>query len=95
MSMGIPTVLFPYVSYTEALKWSPYPAFASNVPELLRWLDILVNRTEVPWKLPIETNRHQRINFAEQAREELSRLGLEFAKQLSIQRVGRYVTHSL
>lgn len=96
LSMGIPTILFPYVSYTEALKWSQYPAFASNVPELLRWLEILVERTEVNASACSSSRcfSHTLSNHL-QAREELSRLGLEFAQQLSLDNVCRYNLHTI
>ncbi|ELR15026.1 uncharacterized protein ACA1_212820 [Acanthamoeba castellanii str. Neff] len=45
LSMGIPTILFPYVSYIEELRWAHYPGFASSLPELMRWLEILTTNT--------------------------------------------------
>jgi len=48
LSMGIPTIAYPFLSYFDAMAHgqTDYPAMASSEDELFRWLDYLVENKE-------------------------------------------------
>jgi len=48
LSMGIPTIAYPFLSYFDAMVHgqTDYPAMASSEDELFRWLDYLVENKE-------------------------------------------------